>query len=144
MDGDWVQLLTRHSTDYHPRGPDKFLWNGTVLYDLAKFTLETVGSQLLFSEQQLSKYSRMITVIRSGLVVSWVHNLVKDDIKSIYRKMRAPVNWELLKWISFPVLPKSGSMSHSPFFMPGWRESESYLPKLHPQIPLTKWNDLGG
>ena len=30
MDGDWVQLLTRHSTDYHPRGPDKFLYNGTV------------------------------------------------------------------------------------------------------------------
>ena len=26
-----------------------------------------------------------------------VHNLVKDDIKSIYRKMRAHVNWELLK-----------------------------------------------
>ena len=56
-----IQLVTRHSTDYHPRGPDKFLWNGTVLYDLAKFTLETVGSQLLFSEQQLPKYSRMIS-----------------------------------------------------------------------------------
>ena len=32
MDDDWVQLLTRHSTDYYPRGSDKFLWNGTVGY----------------------------------------------------------------------------------------------------------------
>ena len=62
MDGDWVQLLTRHSTDYHPRGSDTFLWNSScLLYDLAKFTLDTVGSQLLFSEQQFSKYSRMIS-----------------------------------------------------------------------------------
>ena len=41
------------------------LWPGQV------HPRKTVGSQLVFSEQQLSKYSRMITVIRSGLVVNW-------------------------------------------------------------------------
>ena len=56
--------------------------------------------------------------------------------------MRAPVNWELHKWISFSVLQKSGRMSHSPLFIPEVEIKRN----IHAQAPssLTKWNEFRG
>ena len=52
-----------------------------------------IGSQLVFSEQQLLKYARMITVIRSGLVVSWgVQPCQGRHEIHLSQNERAPVN----------------------------------------------------
>ena len=131
MDGDWVvQLLTRHSTDYHPRGPNKFLWNGTVY----SMTWPSSPSKLLVPNCcAVSSNCRNIRGWSQSSDMDWwlvgVYNLVKDDIKSIDRKLRYSCqNREAWVTALYSCLI--------------WRESENYLPQLHPQIPLTKWNDL--
>ena len=140
MDGDWVQLLTRHFIDYHPRGPNSYgmalsvIWPGQVHPRNCWFPIAVQWAAIveIFQDDQSSDLAWWL---------AGVYNLVKDDIKSIYRKMRAHVNWELLKWILFTVLEAWVTALYSCL---RWRESESHLPKLHPQISLTKWNDLRG
>ena len=51
--------------------------------------------------------------------------------------MSAHVNWELHKSISFPVLPKSGRMSHNPLFMP----EVEIKRQIHAQAPSSDSSD---